>query len=165
VSEKRVNWQPISALSLIGSMIDSLLDEMENHYANLQACRLKPHVLDNDTVSRVIQVYSAQADDVWLFETQLYRWRNLNLTPAQREEVDRLAVRIPTIRERITAILALAQELRSGTIDAVLAKSDLEGGLEFSARGSREAAAAVLTGIPPNFGACCFYEHEAGLAP
>ena len=26
-------------------MIDSLLDEMENHYANLQACRLKPHVL------------------------------------------------------------------------------------------------------------------------
>jgi hypothetical protein len=51
VSEKRANWQPISALSLIGSMIDSLLDEMENHYANLQACRLKPHVLDNDTVA------------------------------------------------------------------------------------------------------------------
>ncbi len=146
-------------------MIDGLLDEVEKHYANLQACRLKPHVLDNDTVGRVIQVYSAQADDVWLFETQLYRWRNLNLTPAQREEVDRLAVRIPTIRERITAILALAEELRSGTIDAVLAKSDLEGGLEFSARGSREAAAAVLTGIPPNFGACCFYGYEAGLAP
>jgi hypothetical protein len=83
--KKRVNWQPISALSLIGSMIDSLLDEMENHYANLQAC------------GRVIQVYSAQADDVWLFETQLYRWRNLNLTPAQREEVDRLAVQIPTM--------------------------------------------------------------------
>jgi type IV secretory pathway TrbF-like protein len=73
VSEKRVNWQSISALSLIGSMIDSLLDEMENHYANLQACRLKPYVLDNDTVGRVIDVYSAQADDVWLFETQLYR--------------------------------------------------------------------------------------------
>lgn len=80
-------------------MIDSLLDEMENHDANLQACRLKPHVLDNDTVGRVIQVYSAQADDVWLFETQLYRWRDLNLTPARREEVDRRAVRIPTIAD------------------------------------------------------------------
>jgi hypothetical protein len=130
VPEKRVNWQPISALRLIGSMIDGLLDEVEKHYANLQACRLKPHVLDNDTVGRVIEVYSAQADDVWLFETQLSRWRNLNLTSAQREEVDRLAAQVPTIRERITAILALAEELRGGTIDAVLAKSDLEGGLE-----------------------------------
>jgi hypothetical protein len=130
VSEKRVNWQPISALPLIGSMIDGLLDEVEKQYANLQACRLKPYVLDNYTVARVIQVYSAQADDVWLFETQLYRWRNLNLTPAQGEEVDRLAAQIPTIRERITAILALAEELRGGTIETVLAKSDLEGGLE-----------------------------------
>jgi hypothetical protein len=64
VPEKRVNWQPISALPLIGSMIDGLLDEVEKHYANLQACRLKPHVLDNDTVGRIIEVYSAQADDV-----------------------------------------------------------------------------------------------------
>jgi hypothetical protein len=45
-------------------MIDGLLDEVEKHYANLQACRLKPHVLDNDTVGRIIEVYSAQADDV-----------------------------------------------------------------------------------------------------
>jgi hypothetical protein len=44
--------------------------------------------------------------------------------------VDRLAAQVPTIRERITAILALAEELRGGTIDAVLAKSDLEEGLE-----------------------------------
>lgn len=130
MSEKRVNWQPISALPLIGSMIDGLLDEVEKQYANLQACRLKPYVLDNYTVARVIQVYSAQADDVWLYEEQLYRWRNLNLTPAQGEEVDRLAAQIPTIRERITAILALAEELRGGTIETVLAKSDLEGGLE-----------------------------------
>jgi hypothetical protein len=35
VPEKRVNWQPISALPLIGSMIDGLLDEVEKHYANL----------------------------------------------------------------------------------------------------------------------------------
>ena len=131
MSEKRVHWQPISALSLMGSMIDGLLDEVEKQYANLQACRPKPYVLDNDTVNRVIEVYSAQAGDVWLYEEQLSRWRNLNLTPAQREEVDRLAAQIPTIREWITAILVLAEELKGGTIETVLAKSDLELGLEW----------------------------------
>jgi hypothetical protein len=29
VSEKRVHWQPIGALPLIGSMIDGLQDEVE----------------------------------------------------------------------------------------------------------------------------------------
>jgi hypothetical protein len=35
------------------------------------------------------------------------------------------------LRERITVILALAGELKGGTIEAVLAKSDAELGLEF----------------------------------
>lgn len=131
VSEKSVSWQPISALPLIGSTIDGLRDEVEKQYANLQACRPKPHVLDNHTVERVIEVYSAQADDVWLYGEQLSQWRSLTLTPAQGEEVDRLAAQIPMIRERITAILVMAEELKEGTIETLLAKSDLELGLEW----------------------------------
>ena len=65
-----------------------------------------------------------------LYEGQLSRWKALNLTSSQRQEVDRLAAQIPTIRERITAILALAEELKGGTIDTIMAKSDLELGLE-----------------------------------
>ena len=53
-SPPKVTWQPISALPLIGSMIDGLSDEVEKQSANLQACRLKPYVLDNHTVSRII---------------------------------------------------------------------------------------------------------------
>jgi hypothetical protein len=45
--------------------------------------------------------------------------------------VDRLAAQIPTIRERITAIVALAEELKGGTIETELANSDAELGLEF----------------------------------
>lgn len=129
--QQKVNWQPISALPLIASMIDGLLDEVEKQCANLRACRSKPHILDNYTVRRVIDVYTTQSGDVGLYEEQLSRWRNLNLAPSQRLEVDRLAAQIPTIRERITAILGLAEELKGGTIDTVLAKSDLELGLEF----------------------------------
>ena len=130
-SPPKVNWQPISALPLISSMIDGLLDEVEQQYGNLQSCRPQPHVLDDYTVDRVVKVYTEQAGDVALYARQLSRWKRLNLTPSQREEVNRLAEQIPTIRERISAILALAEELKGGTIETVLGKSDLELGLEF----------------------------------
>ena len=127
----KVTWQPISALPLIGSMIDGLSDEVEKQSANLEACRSKPYVLDNHTVSRIITVYSAQAEDLGLYEGQLTQWKNLNLMPLQRQEVDRLAAQIPMIREGIAAILVLAEELKECTIETVLNKSDLELGLEF----------------------------------
>lgn len=129
-STPKVSWQPISALPLIGSMIDGLLDEVEQQNANLQASRAKPHVFDNDTIGRVIKVYSEQAEDLWLFDGQLSRWKALNLPPSQRQKVNRLAAQIPTIREGITANLALAEELKGGTIETVMAKSDLGLGLE-----------------------------------
>jgi hypothetical protein len=130
-SQPKINWQPISALSLIASMLDGLLDEVEKQYANLQACRPNPYVLDHDTVGRVIEVYSTQAEDVRLYEEQLSRWKLLNLTPSQRQEVKRLSEQIPTLKERITAILAVAAELQGGTIETLLAKSDFELGLEW----------------------------------
>jgi len=103
-------------------------DGMPEH---LRSCRAQPHVLDDYTVGRVIKVYTDQADDVGLYAEQLSRWNHLNLTPSQRQEADRLSKQIPRIRERISAILALAAELKGGTIETVLGKSDLEVGLEF----------------------------------
>ena len=67
---------------------------------------------------------------VRLYEEQLSRWKPLPLTPSQRQEVNRLSEQIPTIKERITALLALATELKGGTIETMLAKSDFELGLE-----------------------------------
>jgi hypothetical protein len=107
-SRPKLNWQPISALPLIGSMIDGLLDESEQQYETLRSWRAQPHVLDDYTVSRVIKVYTEQADDVRLYAEQLSRWSGLKLALSQRREVDRLSEQIPRIRERISAILALA---------------------------------------------------------
>ena len=66
-SPPKVNWQPISALPLIATLIDGLLEEAEQQYENLQSCRPQPHVLDDYTVGRVIKVYTEQADDVGLY--------------------------------------------------------------------------------------------------
>jgi hypothetical protein len=135
-------WQPIGMLPVIGSMIDGWLDDVEVQYQTLEECRPTPHILDGYTVRRVVEVYSAQHNDVPLFEEQLRRWRALSLTPTEREEVDRLAAQMLKLKNKIGAILTLAGELKSGTIEAVLARSDFELGQEFLMKHRHEDGAA-----------------------
>ncbi|HEY6406531.1 MAG TPA: hypothetical protein VIY29_03575 [Ktedonobacteraceae bacterium] len=123
-------WQPIERLALIASHIDGMLESATEQYETLQLAKPKPFVLDNYTVGRVIQVYTAQRDDLWLFDKQLRRWERGTLTAAQRQEVERLASQMLQLHEVITAILTLAEQLKERTIEKVLAKSDVELGLE-----------------------------------
>jgi hypothetical protein len=43
------DWQPISRLPLIGSMIDGMFQDAEEHYQTLLQASPKPHVLDDYT--------------------------------------------------------------------------------------------------------------------
>jgi len=72
--QSQPQWQPISQLALIASHIDGMLEAAQEQYETLQPARAKPHVLDNYTVGRVIDVYTVQKNDLWLFEEQLTRW-------------------------------------------------------------------------------------------
>jgi hypothetical protein len=123
-------WQPLSALPLIGSLIEGMLQEAEEHYQTLQKARPQPHVLDDDTVRRVLEVFGAQADDLWLFEEQLSRWQQASPTLAQRQALERLSGQLTRLRGVLASILALAEELKQGTIETVLRKRDIELGLE-----------------------------------
>jgi len=61
-------WQPISRLTLIGSMIDKMLQDAEEHYQTLLQAAPKPHVLDGYAVGRVFEVFGRQKDDLWLLK-------------------------------------------------------------------------------------------------
>jgi len=135
VAKKTIpQWQPITRLPLIASHIDGMLEAAEEQYELLQQARPKPHVLDDFTVGRVTEVYTVQQGDLGLFEEQLRRWKASTLTPGQRKEVERLVGQMARLRQVIAAILALAQELKQGTIEKQLAKSNEELGLEFLLR-------------------------------
>ncbi len=127
-------WQPITQLALIASHIDGMLEAAQEQYQTLQPARAKPHVLDDYTVGRVTDVFTAQKNDLWLFEEQLKRWAAQSLTARQRTEVQRLTTQMARLRQVITDILALADELKKGTIEQVLGKSDEEIGLDFLRR-------------------------------
>lgn len=123
-------WQPIERLTLIATHIDGMLESASEQYETLHLAKSKPFVLDDYTVGRVIQVYTAQRDDLWLFDEQLRRWQRGTLTATQRQEVERLASQMLQLHEVISAILTLAERLKERTIEKVLAKSDVELGLE-----------------------------------
>lgn len=78
------------------------------------------------TVARVIQVYTTQRGDRWLFTEQARRWEREHLTPAQRYQVNRLTSQVARLRTVLDVILTVADELQGGTIEHVLGKSDEE---------------------------------------
>ena len=57
-------WRPISDLSVLASILDSMLHDDEGQYRTLCECRPKPYVLDDHTVGRVIEVFTQQKADL-----------------------------------------------------------------------------------------------------
>ena len=127
----QVNWQPISQMRLIASMIDTSLNDTREHLGTLTEAKDRPHVLDDATIGRVEQVHAEQMDYVEIYTQQISRWRNEHLSAAQASELDRMDKQNQRLRALTADILALASELRNGTIERVLEMSDLELGLQY----------------------------------
>ena len=136
-SSEPVNWQPISQMPLVASMIDGALNDTAEHIQTLTKARTRPHVLDDTTIDRVERVHGEQLEFVDVYAEQLRRWRDEGPSAAQRRELDRLEEQNRRLRHVTTEVLALAHELRKGTIDRIMAMSDLELGLQ------------ALLGMPP----------------
>jgi len=132
--EQEPDWQPISALALIASLIDGQLESGREQHEKLSKAAVRRYALDDATVQSLLRVYGDTNNDLWLYDEQLLRWTRQALTAAQRREVQRLRNQMAALHEVITQILALADELKTSTIDALLAKSDLEVGLEWLSR-------------------------------
>jgi hypothetical protein len=127
----QVHWQPIRQMPLISSMIDTALNDTREHLGTLSKAKDQPHVLDDATIDRVEQVHGEQMDYVEIYAHQISRWRNEKPSAAQSRELDRMDEQNQQLRSVTAEILALASELRKGTIDRVLDMSDLELGLQY----------------------------------
>ncbi len=124
------HWQPLTALPLIASLIDGELADGQEHHVTLLSVRDRPYVLDDATVERSLKLHTEQRDFLWVFAEQLARWRREQPTDAQCRELDRLEGQLERLRTLLDDILALPVGLQQGTIERVLAKSDLELGIE-----------------------------------
>jgi hypothetical protein len=126
----RVNWQPISRMPLLASMIKGSLDDTREHLGTLTKAKDRPHVLDDATIDRVEQVHAEQMEFVDLYTRQIGRWRTEKPSAAQVSELERMEKQNRQLRDVTADVLALAAELRKGTIERVLDMTDLELGLQ-----------------------------------
>jgi hypothetical protein len=123
-------FQPISMLSTVATVIDGGLQNARALLAPLSEARHKPHVLDDAIVDRSIAYFSEGLEFVPILTEQLKQWQETSLTVVQSKEVSRLQALIEPLRAAYAEGLALAQELSGGTIDKIMAMSDVELGLE-----------------------------------
>ena len=128
--EDPVNWQPISEMPLIASMIDGALDDTREHLETLAEARMRPHVLDDATLDRVELVHTEQLQFVDIYAQQISRWRAENPSKDQTRELDRMEAQNQQLRAATADVLALASELRKSTIECVMGMSDVELGLQ-----------------------------------
>ena len=124
-----VNWQPISEMPLIASMIDGALEDTREHIETLTEARTRPHVLDDATIDRIERVHTEQMEFVDIYDQQISRWQTGKPSADQTRELDRMAAQNGHLRAVTADVLALASELRKGTIERVLGMSDVELGL------------------------------------
>lgn len=126
----QVNWQPISQMPLIASMITASLNDTREHLGTLTKAKDRPHVLDDATIDRVEQVHTEQMQYINIYTQQIARWRTAKPSAVQAKELDRMEKQNQQLRDVTMDVLALAGELRQGTIERVLGLSDLELGLQ-----------------------------------
>ena len=129
-AEQTPNWQPISFLPAIAEMIDGMLESAKEVHGSLQQARSRPHVMDDYTIGRVREVHGTQLDGLWLYEEQLSRWQTPMPPEAQQQEITRLNRQLVELRRVLTDTLALADEMKDGTIEKILAKQQFPESLE-----------------------------------
>lgn len=128
--EDLVNWQPLREMPLIARMIDGALDDTRERLETLAKARVRPHVLDDATLDRVERVHAEQMRFVDIYARQIGRWRTGRPSKDQTRELDRMEAQNGRLRALTADVLALASELRKGTIERVMGMSDLELGLQ-----------------------------------
>ncbi len=130
-SGREQNWYPISKLGWFTGHIREGVEATRCQLELLQPARARPYLLDDATVARTIRVHRDQAGDLTLFQNQADRWKaDPGLTDAQRAGIAAYEALIAELRQVNSEVLAVADELSHGTIETVLAKSDLELGME-----------------------------------
>jgi len=129
-SKKKPKWQPISMLPTISNAIDGMLESAKEQYNTLMIAKEKPHVLDDDTVDRILKVFGEQNDMLWVWEEQLSRWTKEASNANQRDEIERLKKQLQELVNTDKSIVSIAEYIKENTIEKVLAKDDLELGIE-----------------------------------
>ena len=119
-------WQDLSMLPVFNHMIDGMLEASIEQLETLYPVMDKPHILDDDTVNRIITLYTDELNNQWIFQEQFKRWKDEIMSPKQAQEVNRLIRLLPKLKTNSEKILKLVRSIEHNTIDKILAMDEGE---------------------------------------
>ena len=114
-------------LELSGGQLEASLEQLQN----LEACKDRPYVFDDEIIERVIRLSTSQKKTNELFIEQCRRWRQQGPTPEQLkdiEKVERFTKRLENINNQL---LFLASHFKDHTIEKILQKGPGELAFEY----------------------------------
>ena len=76
-------------------------------------------------------MHTEQMEFVDIYTQQIGRWRTEKPSASQARELDRMEKQNQQLRGITADVLAMASQLRKGTIERILGVSDLELGLQY----------------------------------
>lgn len=126
MTDKQIKWQPTSMISVFLEMINEMLESAEIQFQQLKQAKDKPHVLDDEIISRILKSYGEQNELVPVYLQQCHRWKEEELNEKQTTwvaEIEDYATSLLLINKQI---LDFANSISDKTIDKILSKSDAE---------------------------------------
>ena len=130
MTDKQIKWQPTSMISVFLEMINEMLESAEIQLQQLKQAKDKPHVLDDEIISRILKSYGEQNELVPVYLQQCHRWKEEELNEKQTTwvaEIEDYATSLLLINKQI---LDFANSISDKTIDKILSKSDSEVALD-----------------------------------
>ena len=128
---KKIKFHALDMIPMYIEISAAQLQDALEQLKNLEACKNKPHVLDDETIDRVIKLYSQQGELLLVALKQCKTWRGQNPTSTQLKDIERIEKFTKKLETTGKQILFLANHYKAHTINRILEKNDVELALDY----------------------------------
>lgn len=129
------NKLPIEALPMLSYAIEGALDAAREQLEYIEQAKNKPHVLDDDLISQIIESYTKQNNSVAQERAACLYWKKRKLFVSGRASVDTLLKNLDELERTNQQILFIAEHCKEHSIDKILAMDEIELALSYLSGG------------------------------
>lgn len=131
MTNKQPIFQSLSKIRNILEITHIMLEESKEQLGRMREVKEKPHILDNDIVSRSLKLYKEQNEDAKFFIKQCNIWKQEKLTELQAIRVKEIECNANLLTEINNKLLSIFNYCKDQTINKIMEKDDMELALDF----------------------------------
>lgn len=129
--KQKANLHALNMLPIYLEMSQGQFSSSFEQLQHFEACKDRPHVLDDDIINRTIKLHEEQKEYNLIILEQCRRWRLQKPSADELEDIDIVETYIKKSQQVNTQILFLAYHYKNHTIDRILEKDACELALDF----------------------------------